>query len=146
LESPFIATIDLYERAGDGSYESHQIELFWRGCVDAGLVSEEKLMRVQDRYDTHDSECLELMLVTVSVVLDQLLRRGRCGLVDPRYIKPRDIYPTVHTGSGAPRYAVLAAELSRTEVAYVQDLERLVVSIFPEMQSLDIPYLGISQV
>ncbi|KAJ1783960.1 Guanine nucleotide exchange factor for Cdc42p [Coemansia sp. RSA 1938] len=126
LESPFIATIDLYERAGDGSYESHQIELFWRGCVDAGLVSEEKLMRVQDRYNTHDSECLELMLVTVSVVLDQLLRRGRCGLVDPRYIKPRDIYPTVHTGSGAPRYAVLAAELSRTEVAYVQDLERLV--------------------
>ncbi|KAJ2450558.1 Guanine nucleotide exchange factor for Cdc42p [Coemansia sp. RSA 2336] len=124
LESPFVATIDLYECADNGRYEGHQIDLFWRGCVGAGLVSEEAAGRIG--YDVEDDACLELMMAAVASILDQLQLRGQCGLPDSRYLQPRDIYPTAHMADGLPRFAVLAAELSRTEVAYVQDLERLV--------------------
>ncbi|KAJ2852380.1 Guanine nucleotide exchange factor for Cdc42p [Coemansia brasiliensis] len=126
LESPFVATIDLYECADNGRYEGHQIDLFWQGCVSAGLVSEAALSRIGDVYDVENDACLELMMAAVASILDQLQLRGQCGLPDSRYLQPRDIYPTAHVADGQPRFAVLAAELSRTEVAYVQDLERLV--------------------
>ncbi|KAI9471278.1 Guanine nucleotide exchange factor for Cdc42p [Coemansia sp. RSA 989] len=124
LESPFVATIDLYECADNGRYEGHQIDLFWQGCVSAGLVSEAALGGIG--YDVEDDACLELMMAAVASILDQLQLRGQCGLPDSRYLQPRDIYPTAHVADGLPRFAVLAAELSRTEAAYVQDLERLV--------------------
>ncbi|KAJ1825724.1 Guanine nucleotide exchange factor for Cdc42p [Coemansia sp. RSA 2599] len=103
MESPFVPTIDLAE--GD------QTEMFWRGCLDAGLVTHEMLV---------DEERLELTLRTVSKILDVLEGRGKLGRVDPRYLSPRTIYP--HTSEGRSR----AAELARTEIAYVHDLERLV--------------------
>ncbi|KAJ1839763.1 Guanine nucleotide exchange factor for Cdc42p, partial [Coemansia sp. RSA 2708] len=122
LQSPFVATIDLYECADNGCYEGHQIDLFWRGCVGAGLVGEDALGMVRDRYDVRDGECLELMMRTV----DAILARLPAGQADARYMRPRDLYPTARVQAGAARHAVLAAELARTEEAYVQDLERLV--------------------
>ncbi|KAJ1725904.1 hypothetical protein LPJ61_005563, partial [Coemansia biformis] len=128
LESPFVATIDLYERIEGVSYEHHQIGMFWRSCLAAGLVSEEALARIPAAAlcDVEDAECLELMAAAVSAILDVLQHRDGWVQLDPRFIKLRDMYPAVHVSPGGPRHAALAAELSRTEVAYVQDLERLV--------------------
>ncbi|KAJ2162989.1 Guanine nucleotide exchange factor for Cdc42p [Coemansia sp. RSA 552] len=126
LESPFVPTIDLYEAATSGEYEEHQISMFWNGCVGAGLVSEEALGRVGELCDPGDAQCLELMLGTVSRILDVLQQRGAFGTPDARYMRPRDMYPLAAVVGGEPRHMVLAAELSRTEVAYVQDLEKLV--------------------
>ncbi|KAJ2877921.1 Guanine nucleotide exchange factor for Cdc42p [Coemansia asiatica] len=106
MESPFVPTIDLAE--------NDQTEMFWRGCLDAGLVTHEMLA---------DEERMELMLRTVSKILDVLEERGRLGRVDPRYLSPRTIYP--HASEGRSR----AAELARTEIAYVHDLERLVSAL-----------------
>ncbi|KAI7827276.1 hypothetical protein BX661DRAFT_25234 [Kickxella alabastrina] len=102
LESPFVATIDLAA--------SNQMDLFWRGCLDAGLVNAEAVTS----YDR-----LELTLCTVARMLDILEHRGLLGSVDPRYISPHSIYPQVLDHKSR------AAELARTEAAYVHDLERL---------------------
>ncbi|KAJ2783064.1 Guanine nucleotide exchange factor for Cdc42p [Coemansia interrupta] len=103
LESPFVATIDLSE--GD------QVEMFWRGCLDAGLVTPMMLA---------DEERFELTLRIVGKMLNLLDECGKLGSIDPRYVTPRSIYP--HASESNSR----AAELARTEIAYVHDLERLV--------------------
>ncbi|KAJ2489303.1 Guanine nucleotide exchange factor for Cdc42p [Coemansia sp. RSA 2050] len=117
LESPFVSTINLLERVDEPGYQQHQTELFWQGCVDAGLALPEVL-------GTQENS-LELVLATVTAILDTLQERGRLGSPDPRYIKPRSIYPAAHAAPGAPRHLVLVFELSQTEVAYMQDLEQL---------------------
>ncbi|KAJ2880186.1 Guanine nucleotide exchange factor for Cdc42p, partial [Coemansia aciculifera] len=120
LESPFVATIDLYELVDEPGYEQHQLELFWQGCVSAGLaVSEE----VQAKAAGEGG--FEMALATVAGILDLLQERGRLGSPDPRYIKPRTVYPTATKTTNSPRHTVLACELAQTEVAYVQDLEQL---------------------
>ncbi|KAJ2637329.1 Guanine nucleotide exchange factor for Cdc42p [Coemansia sp. RSA 1286] len=127
MESPFVPTIDLAE--GD------QVEMFWRGCLDAGLVTHAMLA---------DEERLELTLRTVAKILDVLEGRGKLGRVDPRYVSPRSIYP--HASEGRSR----AAELARTEAAYVHDLERLVEvlnhsdSLYAPAQSLAILHRELS--
>ncbi|KAJ2763924.1 hypothetical protein IWQ57_005379, partial [Coemansia nantahalensis] len=128
LESPFVATIDLCERRDGVSLVHHQIELFWRGCVGAGVAAEETVARLAPAAlcDVENDDCFELMAATVSAIVDVLQRRAGCMQMDPRFLKLRDLYPTAHALAGEPRHAVLASELSRTEVAYVQDLERLV--------------------
>ncbi|KAJ2813095.1 Guanine nucleotide exchange factor for Cdc42p [Coemansia furcata] len=125
LESPFVRTINLYERVDEPGYQHHQAELFWRGCVDAGLTLPEVLPRLDDEGWVGGSAALDLALVTVMGILDILQERGRLGSPDPRYIKPRSIYPAARAAPGAPRHVVLAAELAQTEVAYMQDLEQL---------------------
>ncbi|KAJ2463253.1 Guanine nucleotide exchange factor for Cdc42p [Coemansia sp. RSA 2337] len=119
LESPFVSTINLYERVDEPGYQQHQSELFWRGCVDAGLAPSEVLGRQGERVG------FDLVLVTVMGIIDILQERGRLVSPDPRYIKPRSIYPAARAAHGAPRHLVLAAELAQTEVAYMQDLEQL---------------------
>ncbi|KAJ2617150.1 Guanine nucleotide exchange factor for Cdc42p [Coemansia sp. RSA 1365] len=109
-------------------YEHHQIGLFWRGCIGAGLVAESKVDRLSEEVlrDVHNADCFELMATTVAAILDVLQQRNCWGYPDPRCIRPRDMYPMAHINGGESRHAVLAYELSRTEVAYVQDLEKLV--------------------
>ncbi|KAJ2713343.1 Guanine nucleotide exchange factor for Cdc42p [Coemansia spiralis] len=128
LESPFVATIDLCARRDGATFEQHQIELFWRGCVGAGLVAEDTLARLSPaaRCDVENDDCLELMATTVAAIVDVLHQRDGWVQMDPRFLKLRDLYPTAHASAGGPRHAVLAAELARTEAAYVHDLERLV--------------------
>ncbi|KAJ2783127.1 Guanine nucleotide exchange factor for Cdc42p [Coemansia javaensis] len=129
LESPFVATIDLSEHRRGVAFEQHQIALFWRGCVGAGLVSEDALARLPAAalWNVDDPDCLALMIAAVSSILDVLQQRDGWEVADPRFIRPRDVYPAApQLVGGEPRHAVLAAELARTEVAYVQDLERLV--------------------
>ncbi|KAJ2005051.1 Guanine nucleotide exchange factor for Cdc42p [Coemansia thaxteri] len=116
VESPFVSTINLYERVDEACYQQHQLGLFWRGCIDAGLAPPGVLS---------SSSEFELTLTTVTAILDVLQERGRLGAADPRYIKPRIIYPAVRAAYDSPRHAVLAAELAQTEVAYMQDLEQL---------------------
>ncbi|KAJ2551380.1 Guanine nucleotide exchange factor for Cdc42p [Coemansia sp. RSA 1933] len=134
LESPFVATINLFEREDEVDYEAYQTELFWHGCVAAGLAAPAVLGKrlwfssgtctgIDERADR---EYLALTMATVGAILDTLAEQGRLGALDGRYTRPCVIYPSVHHASkGAPRHAVVAAELSRTEVAYMQDLERL---------------------
>ncbi|KAJ1773057.1 Guanine nucleotide exchange factor for Cdc42p [Coemansia sp. RSA 1813] len=132
LESPFVATINLFERVDEGDYEAFQTELFWQGCVAAGFAAPgvlgKRLWFADDSIidERGDGEYLDLTMTTVAAILDTLEEHGRLGRLDPRYTRPCVIYPSVqHASEGAPRHAVLAAELSRTEVAYMQDLERL---------------------
>ncbi|KAJ2492310.1 Guanine nucleotide exchange factor for Cdc42p, partial [Coemansia sp. RSA 2052] len=122
LESPFVSTIDLYELVDESGYEQHQLELFWRGCVSAGLAAPEVLGSLQE---AEWGGGFELALATVAAILDILQERGRLGSPDPRYIKPRSIYPAARAPHGSPRHTVLATELAQTEVAYMQDLEQL---------------------
>ncbi|KAJ1944379.1 Guanine nucleotide exchange factor for Cdc42p [Linderina macrospora] len=129
LESPFVSTINLYEKAEDGSYESYQTWLFWNGCVRAELISDE-VLEAFPGFDIADSdEDLERTLRVVAAIVDVLQVRGKLTDVDPRFVRPSTIYPVAAVAKGAPRYAELAMELSRTEVAYVQDLERLKVGL-----------------
>ncbi|KAJ2081441.1 Guanine nucleotide exchange factor for Cdc42p [Coemansia sp. RSA 988] len=150
LESPFVATIDLYEGMESEKYEQHQIALFWSGCVEAGLVTEAKVGRLSEAVlrDVHNAECFELMSITVAAILDVLQQRGCWGYSDPRCIRPRDMYPAAHIAGVESRHAVLAYELSRTEVAYVQDLEKLVsyadcISAQVDVDSCDIDLVAI---
>ncbi|KAJ2882171.1 Guanine nucleotide exchange factor for Cdc42p [Coemansia aciculifera] len=125
LESPFVSTINLYERVDEPGYQKHQAKLFWRGCVDAGLALPEVLDRLGEAEWVSGRGGFDLALVTVVGIIDILQERGRLGSPDPRYIKPRSIYPAARAAHGAPRHLVLAAELAQTEVAYMQDLEQL---------------------
>ncbi|KAI9502486.1 Dbl homology domain-containing protein [Coemansia spiralis] len=126
LESPFVATINLYELMDESNYETCQTERFWKGCVDAGLATPEMMDRALSVSEESSDEYLDMAMAVVSAILDILQERGVLASPDPRYIKPRTIYPVVnYAPDGAPKHAVLAAELSRTEVAYMQDLERL---------------------
>ncbi|KAJ2060353.1 Guanine nucleotide exchange factor for Cdc42p [Coemansia sp. S146] len=125
LESPFVSTINLYERVDEPGYQQHQAKLFWRGCVDAGLALPEVLDRLGEAEWVSGRGGFDLALVTVVGIIDILQERGRLGSPDPRYIKPRSIYPAARAAHGAPRHLVLAAELAQTEVAYMQDLEQL---------------------
>ncbi|KAI8322083.1 Dbl homology domain-containing protein [Martensiomyces pterosporus] len=126
IESPFVATINLYDRVNEESYAEYQIQLFWRGCVDAGLEDSAVLDKFPGFDLAGDDEDLELTIMAVAGILDILQGRGRLSELDSRYIKPSSMYPTPPAAeSGGPRYMELTAELSRTEVAYVQDLERL---------------------
>ncbi|KAJ1730177.1 Guanine nucleotide exchange factor for Cdc42p [Coemansia sp. Benny D160-2] len=133
LESPFVATINLFERADESDYEAYQTQLFWKGCIAAGFAPAGIVGRqlwfssggiVAD--ERADGEYLDLAMTTVAAILDVLEEKGRMGTLDPRYTRPSVVYPSIQNAcEGAPRHAVLAAELSRTEVAYMQDLERL---------------------
>ncbi|KAJ2743914.1 Guanine nucleotide exchange factor for Cdc42p [Coemansia sp. BCRC 34301] len=122
LESPFVSTIDLYELVDESGYQQHQLELFWRGCVSAGLATPEVLGRLRE---AEWSGWFEVALATVAGVLDILQERGRLGSPDPRYIKPRSVYPAARAPPGSARHTVLVWELAQTEVAYMQDLEQL---------------------
>ncbi|KAJ1896522.1 Guanine nucleotide exchange factor for Cdc42p, partial [Coemansia sp. IMI 209127] len=131
LESPFVATVDLFERVDEVDYEAYQTELFWHGCVAAGFAPAGVLGRrlwfsSTGDDERGDGEYLDLAMATVNAILNALAENGRLAELDARYTRPCVIYPSVqHAREGAPRHAVLAAELSRTEVAYMQDLERL---------------------
>ncbi|ORX70905.1 hypothetical protein DL89DRAFT_315642 [Linderina pennispora] len=125
LASPFISTIDLYEKSEDGSYESYQTWLFWNGCVRAELTTED-VLEAFPGFDICDcDEDLERTLSVVAGIVDALQACGKLADFDSRFVRPNTLYPVAAVGKGAPRYAELAMELSRTEVAYVQDLERL---------------------
>ncbi|KAJ1965855.1 Guanine nucleotide exchange factor for Cdc42p [Dipsacomyces acuminosporus] len=126
LESPFVATINLHDRADEDSYTRYQTHLFWAGCVGAGLESPQILGRLHEFDLSSNGEDLEMTIATVARILDILQERGRLCDPDTRYMKLASIYPTLPAAEiGVPRHIELAAELSKTEVAYVQDLERL---------------------